>query len=400
MMDVRDPPPLIGEAPLWLEALDRVSGAAKLDRPILVIGERGSGKELIAGRLHYLSRRWERALVRVNCAALSEELLESELFGHERGAFTGAAERRRGRFELADGGTLFLDEIATASARVQEKLLRVIEYGEFERLGGERTLTCDVRVVAAANVDLPARAAAGKFRADLLDRLAFDVITLPPLRARQEDIALLARHFARAMARELGEVFPGFKLCAIEALEAHAWPGNVRELKNAAERAVARWAASGAPDEPIEVIEIDPFRSPFRPPRDVTGDPGAGPAVARRSAPDSYAPDSYARYSDAPYSDAPGSAAPTPAAVQPSHGQSSYGQSSYGQDLTPDPRAAPFEAQVAAFEVALLRAALARTGGSQSKAASSLSLTYHQFRGLLRKHDLFGAAKAARSRAG
>ena len=187
-----DAPQLIGEAPAWLAALEHVSRVAPLDRPILVIGERGTGKELIGERLHFLSRRWEGPFVKVNCAALSEELLDSELFGHERGAFTGATERRAGRFELANGGTIFLDEIATASSRVQEKLLRIIEYGEYQRLGGEKVLTTDVRVTAATNVDLPALVDEGKFRADLLDRLAFDVITLPPLRARGQDASLLA----------------------------------------------------------------------------------------------------------------------------------------------------------------------------------------------------------------
>jgi psp operon transcriptional activator len=190
-------PDLIGQSATWLQSLERVSLSAQVERPILVIGERGTGKELIAERLHFLSPRWDKPFVKVNCGALSDDLLDSELFGHEQGAFTGATKRRSGRFEQADSGTLFLDEIATASSEVQEKLLRVVEYGEYQRLGGEDTLTCDVRIVAATNVDLPARAADGRFRADLLDRLAFDVITLAPLRARPEDIVLLAAGRAR-----------------------------------------------------------------------------------------------------------------------------------------------------------------------------------------------------------
>ncbi len=190
-------PQLIGEDPSWLEAQEHVSRLAPLDRPCLIIGERGTGKELIGERMHFLSKRWDGPFVKVNCAALSEQLLDSELFGHERGAFTGATERRLGRFELANGGTLFLDEIATASMQVQEKLLRVVEYGEFQRLGGEKVQRTDVRVVAATNVDLPSKAAKGDFRADLLDRLAFDVVTLPPLRVRMADISLLADFFAR-----------------------------------------------------------------------------------------------------------------------------------------------------------------------------------------------------------
>src|SRR5690349_14120398 len=179
-------PPLLGESPAFLEMLAQVSRIAALDRPVLVVGERGTGKELVAARLTFLSPRWDKPFIKLNCAALAESLLDSELFGHEAGAFTGAARRRPGRFELADGGTLFLDEIANASLAVQEKLLRVIEYGSFERLGGSDTVSVDVRVIAATNADLPGRVGAGSFRADLLDRLAFDVVMIPPLRERRE----------------------------------------------------------------------------------------------------------------------------------------------------------------------------------------------------------------------
>ena len=192
---MNDPVSPIGESPEWLEALEKASFVAGLDRPVLVIGERGTGKELIGERLHFLSKRWNGPFVKVNCAALNEELLDSELFGHEQGSFTGATARRIGRFEQADGGTIFLDEIATATQRVQEKLLRVIEYGEFQRLGGQDVLTCDVRVSAATNIDLPDAVARGKFRADLLDRLAFEVVTLPPLRARPGGYLSAGRSF-------------------------------------------------------------------------------------------------------------------------------------------------------------------------------------------------------------
>jgi psp operon transcriptional activator len=194
---------LIGQANSFLTVLEQVSQIAPLSKPVLIIGERGTGKELIAARLHYLSQRWQQNYVKLNCAALSESLLESELFGHEAGAFTGAQKRHEGRFERADRGTLFLDELANTSALVQVKILRVIEYGEFERVGGSKTVQTDVRLIAATNEDLPQLAAQGKFRADLLDRLAFDVITLPPLRERREDILLLDEHFAIQMAREL-----------------------------------------------------------------------------------------------------------------------------------------------------------------------------------------------------
>jgi psp operon transcriptional activator len=230
---------LIGESPGFLAVLEHVSRIAPLDRPVLVIGERGTGKELIAARIHYLSARWDKPFVKLNCAALTESLLESELFGHEAGSFTGANKRRAGRFELAHHGSLFLDELASTSSRVQEKILRVIEYGEFERVGGTETLTTDVRLIGATNEDLPRLADEGKFRADLLDRLAFDVITLPPLRERREDILPLAEHFAVRMAGELGhELFPGFDETARQDLMEYPWPGNVRELKNVIERAV------------------------------------------------------------------------------------------------------------------------------------------------------------------
>ncbi|GHL72493.1 hypothetical protein ECZU34_02410 [Escherichia coli] len=171
---------LLGEANSFLEVLEQVSHLAPLDKPVLIIGERGTGKELIASRLHYLSSRWQGPFISLNCAALNENLLDSELFGHEAGAFTGAQKRHPGRFERADGGTLFLDELATAPMMVQEKLLRVIEYGELERVGGSQPLQVNVRLVCATNADLPAMVNEGNFRADLLDRLAFDVVQLPP----------------------------------------------------------------------------------------------------------------------------------------------------------------------------------------------------------------------------
>ncbi|USQ47868.1 sigma 54-interacting transcriptional regulator [Serratia marcescens] len=226
------PENLLGEANAFVDVLEQVSQVAKLNKPVLVIGERGTGKELIAHRLHYLSNRWQGPFISLNCAALNENLLDSELFGHEAGAFTGAQKRHLGRFERADGGTLFLDELATAPMLVQEKLLRVIEYGQLERVGGSQPLRVDVRLVCATNDDLPALAAAGKFRADLLDRLAFDVVQPPPLRQRRPDIMLLAEHFAIQMCRELAlPLFPGFTERARQTLLEYGWPGNVRELK-------------------------------------------------------------------------------------------------------------------------------------------------------------------------
>jgi psp operon transcriptional activator len=306
---------------------------------VLVIGERGTGKELIASRLHYLSPRWEQPLIKVNCAALTESLLESELFGHQAGAFTGATRTHIGRFEQANGGTLVLDELGTIPTRMQEKILRVIEYGEFQRVGGSDTIRTDVRIVGATNEHLPRLAELGRFRADLLDRLAFDVIHVPPLRARPEDINTLAYHFAVNVTKELRRpFFPGFTADAKAALLGYAWPGNVRELKNAIERSVYR---SETPDQPINEILFDPFASPFNP---------APPAE----------PDD-----DEPAESTAMSSTPADIGVP-----------------------ADFRAAVADFERQVLRRALERAQFKQTVAAKILGLSYHQFRSLLRKHGL------------
>ena len=338
----REPERLLGEAPSFLQVLEEVSQAAPLTRPVLIVGERGTGKELIAARLHYLSNRWEGQYLTVNCAAISESLMESELFGHEVGAFTGATKARSGRFERAHGGTLFLDELATTSPAVQEKLLRVIEYGEFERLGGSKTLNCDVRIVAATNEDLPALAAQGKFRADLLDRLAFDVLTLPPLRERSEDIPLLAAHFGVTMASDLGrQLFPGFSAKAREAMLTYAWPGNVRELKNVVERSVYRWERE---DEIDEVI-FDPFESPYRPKRSTHAT-----ATAHASKPD----------------------IPIPQEMS----------TTLPLDL---------RSTLRDYEIALVTRAMTESKHNQRKAAKLLGLTYHQLRGVIKKYDLLSS---------
>lgn len=254
---------LIGESPAFLSVLDKVSKLAAIERPVLIIGERGTGKELIAQRLHYLSKRWDQPLISLNCSTLSEGLIDSELFGHEQGAFTGSKGRHKGRFERAENGTLFLDELATAPLLVQEKLLRVIEYGQYERVGGHQLLNANVRLVCATNANLPQMADNGLFRADLLDRLAFDVIHLPPLRERQEDILLLAEYYAIKMCRELGfEYFVGFGEQATKELHQYHWPGNVRELKNVIERAVYQ---HGHQQQPIEALTFDPFQSDWQP---------------------------------------------------------------------------------------------------------------------------------------
>jgi len=334
-----------GQSPAFLAHMDDLSRVAPIERPVLIIGERGTGKELSAARVHYLSARWDGPFVAINCAALPENLLEAELFGVEPGAFTGAAQRRLGRFERADGGTLFLDEIGNAPLAVQEKILRVIEYGEFERLGGSDTLTVYVRIVAATNADLPAMAADGKFRDDLLDRLAFDVLTLPPLRARTGDIPLLAEMFGMAMARELDwEGYAGFSEAALAWLEGYTWPGNVRELRNVVERAVARTAhddelaAVGLVD--AAAIDLDPFASPFRP-----ATWSAAPAALPQT---------------------------TSQTVKDALGR------------TP----CDFKREVSRFEARVLKNAMEACRHNQKAAAAHLGLTYNQLRNSLRKYGL------------
>ncbi|MGL5334570.1 MAG: phage shock protein operon transcriptional activator [Enterovibrio sp.] len=253
---------LIGSSELFLSVLEHTSKLAPVNRPVLILGERGTGKELIAKRLHFLSPRWNKPLISLNCAALSEGLIDSELFGHEAGAFSGAKNRHQGRFERAQSGTLFLDELATAPPNVQEKLLRVLEYGEFERVGGAQVLQSDVRLICATNAHLPDLVKQNQFRADLLDRIAFDVIHLPPLRERQEDIVPLADYFAIKMCQTLGYAcFAGFSAQALQLLREHSWPGNVRELKNVVERAVYR---HGPQEKPISHIVLDPFIQPWK----------------------------------------------------------------------------------------------------------------------------------------
>ncbi len=264
---MKDSATLVGQSTELLDAIERASLAAALNRPVLVIGERGTGKEMVAERLHRLSQRWDEPFIAMNCAAMPENLIDAELFGYESGAFTGATSARRGRFEEADGGTLFLDEVGTLSPAAQERLLRVVEYGELTRLGANRPLTVDVRIVGATNEDLPMLVEKGRFRADLLDRLSFEVITLPPLRARSDDVMELANHFARRMSVELGwPDFPGFSRDVRQQLRTHDWPGNVRELKNVVERALYRW---GDPATPIGALQLDPFDSPWRPRRSI-----------------------------------------------------------------------------------------------------------------------------------
>ncbi|WP_375196036.1 phage shock protein operon transcriptional activator [Sphingobium sp.] len=332
----------VGQSLAFLDAVEQAGRAAELNRPVLVIGERGTGKELIAERLHRLSPRWDEPLIIMNCAALPETLIEAELFGHEQGAFTGAARTRAGRFEEAHRGTLFLDELGTLSMAAQERLLRVIEYGEVTRIGASRPIQVDVRIVAATNEDLPAAADAGRFRPDLLDRLSFEVITLPPLRAREGDVTVLANHFGRRMAAEIGwPQWPGFSAACMAELEAHEWPGNIRELRNVVERAVYRWTD---PARPIAAIVFDPFASPWKPRPLIPAAVGTAPVSGEASI-----------------------------AVPPA----------ISFEVISDLKSA-----VDAHEAAIVRAALERYRYNQRATAKGLGLTYDQLRHCMKKHGL------------
>ncbi|HVF36746.1 MAG TPA: sigma 54-interacting transcriptional regulator, partial [Sphingomicrobium sp.] len=283
-------------------------------------------------------------LVTMNCAALPENLIEAELFGHEAGSFTGAAKTRHGRFEEADGGTLFLDELATLSSPAQDRLLRAVEYGEVTRIGASKPIQVDVRIVAATNEHLPKLVLEGRFRADLLDRLSFEVVTLPPLRARKGDVSLLAEHFGRRMAVELDwPNWPGFSPRAVAELENYAWPGNVRELRNAVERAVYR---AEDPEREIDAIQFDPFASPWV----LNADPAGAVEVAAHGVQQAAVPEP---------------AQPAPPAS------------------TSDLRAA-----VNAYEKALLEDALSKSRFNQRATAAALGLTYDQLRHAMKRHHL------------
>jgi psp operon transcriptional activator len=341
----------IGQSLAFLDAVERASRAAPLNRPVLVVGERGTGKELIAERLHHLSSRWAGPLIIMNCAALPENLIEAELFGHEAGSFTGAAKTRHGRFEEADSGTLFLDELGTLSMPAQDRLLRAVEYGEITRIGASKPISVDVRIVAATNASLPTEVDKGRFRADLLDRLSFEVITLPPLRARQGDVPMLAEHFARRMAVELDwPNWPGFTPRALAELEAYPWPGNVRELRNVIERAVYRHED---PERPIDQIQFDPFHSPWAP---MPGHVVPVPQIAEAAAPHEEA--------------APLHAVPS----------------------APVPATNDFRGAVTAYERELLEEALRRNRFNQRATASALGLSYDQLRHALKRHKLQDSA--------
>lgn len=360
------PPQPIGQSQSYLAILDRVSDSAVLERPVLVVGERGTGKELIAKRLHFLSPRWEKVFITVNCAAFTDEKLDEELFGE---SFLDGREDTNGKFYHADEGTIFLDNIDAVSPRLQEKLMGAVEYGRYEASGEHAEQEVNVRVITATAVDLPSAVSRGEFRADLLARLAFEVLTLPPLRARRDDILPLADHFGKKIAAELGaDRFPGFTAEASEALLSKTWPGNVRELKTIVERNTARaWLADESLSDPIGggptgPLEFDPFASPYR----LRDKP-----MPSQSAPLEYTEMPLPQSKTAPM---PSYGLPplTPSVTPPNSSESETG----------------FQDRVMAFERKLIDEAMRVSENHQGKAAERLGLTYHQFRGLMRKHGL------------
>ncbi|HQU74618.1 MAG: sigma 54-interacting transcriptional regulator [Calditrichaeota bacterium] len=254
----------VGNSLSYLKVMEEARRLAPIPRPVLVVGERGTGKELMARFIHNQSGRGPYVVV--NCAAFQEDLFVAEMFGREKGAYTGAVDSRAGKLELADGGTLFLDEVANMNRTVQEKLLRVIEYQQFERLGGNRTLNVNVRIIAATNADLSKMIEQGEFLPDLFDRLSFAVLTLPPLRKRRDDIPALINHFLSLLHNEIPNLEPKrFTETALQELQKYHWPGNIRQLKNIVERLYIsdEDGTIHASELPIEITSVEPIRGTF-----------------------------------------------------------------------------------------------------------------------------------------
>jgi psp operon transcriptional activator len=348
----------IGESPKFIEMLESISLFSKSNRPAFLLGERGTGKELVAQRLHYLSGRGLERLVTINCSAFSTELLNSELFGHEKGAFTGATERREGKISLAHKGTLFLDEISTSSMTFQEQMLRVVEYGQIQRVGGDMPMNVDVRMIAATNENPARLAESQRFRRDLLDRLSFGVIHIPPLRERKDDIPLLAYHFGNLMLRDMGQSgIAEFSEDAMEKLMDYAWPGNIRELKNVVERAV--FLAQGGP---VDHVEMNPWRHV-----ELKSEVGQAENIEPKMA---HAPiqnqqDSIQNQQDLIQN--------RPDLIPPKVSNRVVLPLDFSEELTK-------------LKIKMLRGALTESRHNQSEAAKLLSLTYAQFRGYLKQY--------------
>ncbi|WP_457551572.1 phage shock protein operon transcriptional activator [Desulfobacula sp.] len=346
-------PEAIGQSEAFLEFQELISKVAPIERPVLILGERGTGKELAAAKIHFLSKRWQKPLITLNCSALTSTLIESELFGYEKGAFTGAASRHAGRFEKASRGTLFLDEIGTIPMEVQEKILRVVEYGSFERVGSVESIQVDVRIVAATNADLSLMATSGEFKQDLLDRLSFEVIYVPPLRKRKGDILVLANHFSARMGFELGrEEIPRISSSALKALEEYPWPGNIRELKNVIERAVYKSSS-----DKIKSISFDPFDNPY-------GDTLENKMAWKEKKKN--APDLDSLIPDGPAIDG----------LEPSE----------SIDILDQILKKPLKEAIAELEYHLVSTALKDCQYNQKKAAKKLGVSYDQFRGIKKKY--------------
>ena len=339
----------IGQSETFLEFQEQISKVAPIERPVLILGERGTGKELAASKLHFLSKRWQKPLITLNCSALTPTLIGSELFGYEKGAFTGAGARQQGRFEKASEGTFFLDEIGTIPMEVQEKILRVVEYGSFERVGSSESIHVDVRIVAATNVDLFMMVKSGKFKPDLLDRLSFEVIYVPPLRQRKGDILVLANHFAARMAFELGrDEIPKFSSQALKELDVYSWPGNIRELKNVIERAVYRSSSNT-----IKEISFDPFKNPYE------------DALERKRV-----------------------VLATTKGEVPQDKKITDELSSNGYfDVMGEILKKPFKQAIGELEFFLISKALKECQFNQKKAAKRLGISYDQFRGIKKKYS-------------
>jgi psp operon transcriptional activator len=354
----------IGQSEAFITFQEQISQVAPVDRPVMVIGERGTGKELAAARIHFLSTRWKKPLVTLNCGALTPTLIGSELFGYEKGSFTGAGTRTAGRFEMAAGGTLFLDEIGTIPMEVQEKILRAVEYGTFERVGSSRPVQVDVRIVAATHADLPAMVENGTFKQDLLDRLSFEVIHVPPLRRRKEDILLLANHFASRMAFELGrDQVPELTETAQKALAGYLWPGNIRELKNVIERAVYK---SSGPR--IRHIVFDPFDNPHDDRAQGQKEQRTPGASSRKTSPEIMASEALPKDLTANFpGDHPGD---------------------LSGPWVSDLMTRPLKEAVQALEARRVKQALAACRFHQKKAAALLGLSYDQFRGIKKRLGL------------